>query len=117
MKINTKNLKCPNKKCKETIYRENMIGVKPKVLSIGSVYFKCAKCDETFFIHLPIYLVNDIINSLDTKIKVRKNTIDPRAITDKEEKIFKSMIQAHPTEMLEALRQIEPDLSQYENKE
>jgi len=119
--IKKANLKCPNKNCNSTIYREWNVGVIPKLLSVGSLYFKCRKCSSIIYVSVPLYMVSkflEVMESDKSLIYIDGEWLPKIEEIDEEEiKIFMGMLQQNPTELLTALSQIEKiDLNNYEKE-
>lgn len=109
--IKKAKIKCPNKKCNTLIYREWNLGVLPKLLSMGSLCFKCRKCDAIFHIHTPFYMIEKFLDAMasDPDLIYQDGEWIKKCdqITDEEEKIFVSMLKEKQMEFLDALSEIE----------
>ncbi len=120
--IRKANLKCPNKKCNSLIYREWNIGVVPKLLSIGSLYFKCRKCSSVLFVSIPLYMISSFLEAMESDDSLIytdgewMQKIDK--ITDEEEKIFIDMLKNNSSELLKSLASITSiDFRNYDKEE
>jgi len=110
-------IKCPEKNCKADIMKEWNIGVLPRLLSMGALFFKCRKCSNIFHINLPLYLTNKFLDAMPKDPEYRDGDFITRTdpVTDEEEELFMKMLREKPSELLDALQSIEKiDLKNYE---
>lgn len=107
--IRKANPKCPKKECRTEIKKEWNIGVLPRLLSMGIIFFKCRKCNSILQVNMPMYIMEKFLDAMPSDPSYRDGEfIDTKEkITKEEEEMFIDMIKNQPEELFQILQSIE----------
>lgn len=117
--VKSAKIKCPNKRCSTLIYKEWSLGVLPRLLTMGAMFFKCHECEEIFYVSIPMYMIEKFLGAMSSDPTYRDGEfikkMDP--ISDDEEKLFIKMLEEKPTDLLQALKLVDNvDLDKFDKE-